>query len=141
MLNFWDAQAQPFPVVSPKAGGAAATSPVETFPPNGYGLHDMTGNAWQWVAGLVPRGYFPQPGRLQLIENPSGRKRSYDMTIAGAPVNAPRRVIRGGLVPVLTSITASATGRARAAARSVQPHVAHRLFASWTTADAWKTSR
>jgi formylglycine-generating enzyme required for sulfatase activity len=26
------------------------TSPVGTYPPNGYGLHDMTGNAWQWVA-------------------------------------------------------------------------------------------
>jgi formylglycine-generating enzyme required for sulfatase activity len=28
--------------------GAAGTSPVKTFPPNGYGLFDMTGNVSQW---------------------------------------------------------------------------------------------
>jgi sulfatase modifying factor 1 len=26
------------------------TSPVKSFPPNGYGLHDMAGNVWQWTA-------------------------------------------------------------------------------------------
>lgn len=51
MANVWQGQEkQPFPVVNAKAGGAAGTSRVGSFPANGYGLSDMTGNAWQWVA-------------------------------------------------------------------------------------------
>ena len=72
--NYWDTRQRPFPVVSPRAGGAAGTMPAATFPPNGYGLHDMTGNAWQWVADWYRADYFAMQARLgrKPIDDPQG---------------------------------------------------------------------
>jgi formylglycine-generating enzyme required for sulfatase activity len=39
-----------FPHRSMSEDGFAGTSPVRSFPPNGYGLYDMAGNVWQWTA-------------------------------------------------------------------------------------------
>ena len=96
--NYWDSRQRMFPVVSPEAGGAAGTMPAGTFPPNGYGLFDMTGNAWQWVADWYRADYFLMQAREHTgtIDNPQGPKDSFDPSEPGVPVHAPKRVIRGG---------------------------------------------
>jgi formylglycine-generating enzyme required for sulfatase activity len=39
-----------FPQRDEEADGYHGTAPAATFPPNGYGLHDMAGNVWELVA-------------------------------------------------------------------------------------------
>ncbi|MDI1244679.1 MAG: formylglycine-generating enzyme family protein [Rhodoferax sp.] len=97
--NIWDVRRQPFPVVKPRAGGAAGTTPAGSFPANGYGLSDMTGNAWQWVADWYRSDYFQLQAKAaqgNTLANPRGPTGSFDPLDRGAPVNAPKKVIRGG---------------------------------------------
>ncbi|WP_341679242.1 formylglycine-generating enzyme family protein [Niveibacterium sp. SC-1] len=98
MANVWQGQQnRRFPVVSAKAGGAAGTMPVGTFPPNGYGLVDMTGNAWQWVADWYRADQFQRVAASgRELDDPNGPVDSYDTSEPGVPIDAPKRVTRGG---------------------------------------------
>ncbi|MCY1206887.1 Hercynine oxygenase [compost metagenome] len=98
MANVWQGQqSQPFPVVSAKAGGALGTSAAGTFPVNGYGLQDMTGNAWQWAADWFRSDQFKRVAAAGKAEaDPQGPPDSWDPSEPGVPARAPRRVIRGG---------------------------------------------
>ena len=61
--------------------GYPFTSPVGSFPPNGFGLLDMTGNAFQWVEDcFVDGGYRAAPSDGSAV----------------APTRCKARVIRGG---------------------------------------------
>ena len=47
MTNTWQGG---FPYERLRLFNGAGTSPVATFPPNGYGLFDVAGNVWEWTA-------------------------------------------------------------------------------------------
>ena len=138
MANIWEGKPERFPVVSPKAGGATGTSQVETFPPNGYGLYDMTGNAWQWVADWYRADYFKLQAGFKLVENPEGPGNSYDPSDRGVPQNAPKRVTRGGSFLCNVDYCLSYRPSARRGTDPYNPmsHIGFRLVMDES---AWKT--
>jgi formylglycine-generating enzyme len=72
--------------------GWAGIAPVASFPPNGYGLYDVAGNVWEWVADWYRSDYYASFDLGRSARNPRGPEDSRD---PGEPGVA-KRVQRGG---------------------------------------------
>jgi formylglycine-generating enzyme required for sulfatase activity len=81
-----------FPDKNTAADGFAATAPVGSFPPNGYGLYDMSGNVWEWTSDWYRPDYYATLAAQEVAVNPVGPPDSFD---PGEPGIA-KRVQKGG---------------------------------------------
>jgi len=53
-------------LADPSAKSAHGTTACRSYPPNGYGLFDMTGNVWEWVHDWYDARYYAVPDRSQM---------------------------------------------------------------------------
>jgi formylglycine-generating enzyme len=75
--NIWQGR---FPEHNTGEDGHLTTAPVKAYSPNGHGLWNTSGNAWEWCADWFSASYYSSSP----VENPTG------------PVEGEARVMRGG---------------------------------------------
>jgi len=86
--NTWEGT---FPKNNIKIDGFESTSPVKSYPPNNYGLYDMSGNVWEWCSDLYNFNYYSTLSNT-IADNPKGPEKSFD---PNEPYSE-KRVVRGG---------------------------------------------
>ena len=94
LANTWQGE---FPWDHRSRDGFERTSPVGTFPANGYGLFDMIGNVWEWTTDwYVPAHPHEVVKACCVPLNPLGPKAEESYDPRQPEIKIPRKVLKGG---------------------------------------------
>lgn len=95
LANYWQGA---FPYGNTLEDGYERTSPVRTYPANGFGLYDMIGNVWEWTSDWFaqPRIERKAKGSCCVPSNPRGATRKESLDPATPHIPIPRKVLKGG---------------------------------------------
>lgn len=97
LANYWQGL---FPFANTREDGWERTSPVGSFPANGYGLYDMIGNVWEWTQDwwedhpTLPRKKHPEA--CCTVSNPRGGKLKGSFDPLQPQIRIGRKVLKGG---------------------------------------------
>jgi formylglycine-generating enzyme required for sulfatase activity len=108
-VNSWEGE---FPVSNSKADGFEKSAPVKSFPPNDFGLYEISGNVWEWTSDWYNINYYSTLASQQGISiNPRGADAAYN---PNNPLLS-EKIIKGGSFLCNSSYCASYRVSARMA--------------------------
>nr|WP_226576033.1 formylglycine-generating enzyme family protein [Acuticoccus sediminis] len=93
VANTWQGE---FPTENLALDGFERTSPVRAFPPNGYGLHDMIGNVWEWTEDFWSSRHAVPAKACCVPQNPRGGPEGGSYDPSQPEIRIPRKVLKGG---------------------------------------------
>jgi sulfatase modifying factor 1 len=91
LANYWQGE---FPHDNRLLDGWERTSPVRSFPPNGFGLYDMIGNVWEWTCDWYAQNR--PAGSCCIPANPRGASESQSYDPCTPEIRIGRKVLKGG---------------------------------------------